>query len=254
MAMAASARWMTDPRHHRYTEARHRGRNEPEDSTRRRELCSQLRQQLTQPEVCHRRSPTSLVNGASGIAVSAGHQHGATASSRVVGAAAPHLASGCLPHDLAYVGWFTGPTLLPTGGISSASLRRHPAMPTRTTGRAAAFRTRRLGIGREHHRARKAGLIITELPSTMRWARRRRVIRDQRDERQLKLNGISDVADPSLPRAIEAVPAARGPASSRFSPVRCSSSSTSSYHPSSRIPSACQTMSPLSMVGRSLWA
>jgi len=142
--------------------------------------------QLTQPEVLPSAFPNLLVNGASGIAVGMATNMAPHNLIEVVGAAR-HLIShpdASLDDLMSFV---PGPDL-PTGGtiIGLAGIR-----DAYETGRGS-FRTR-ARVSVENITARKAGLIITELPYMVGAEKVIEKIKDGVNSK--KLNGISDVTD-----------------------------------------------------------
>ncbi|MBC7401850.1 MAG: DNA topoisomerase IV subunit A [Microbacteriaceae bacterium] len=142
--------------------------------------------QLTQPEVLPSAFPNLLVNGASGIAVGMATNMAPHNLIEVVGAAR-HLIShpdASLDDLMSFV---PGPDL-PTGGtiIGLAGIR-----DAYETGRGS-FRTR-ARVSVETITARKAGLIITELPYMVGAEKVIEKIKDGVNSK--KLNGISDVTD-----------------------------------------------------------
>jgi DNA gyrase subunit A len=142
--------------------------------------------QLTQPEVLPAAIPNLLVNGASGIAVGMATNMPPHNLIEVVGAARHLLDNPAATLDdlMAYV---PGPDL-PTGGtiVGLAGIR-----DAYETGRGA-FRTR-ARVSVENITARKAGLIITELPFMVGAEKVIEKIKDGVNSK--KLNGISDVTD-----------------------------------------------------------
>jgi DNA gyrase subunit A len=142
--------------------------------------------QLTQPEVLPAAFPNLLVNGASGIAVGMATNMPPHNLIEVVGAARYLLDNprASLDELMAYV---PGPDL-PTGGtiIGLAGIR-----DAYETGRGA-FRTR-ARVSVENLTARKAGLVITELPYMVGAEKVIEKIKDGVNSK--KLNGISDVTD-----------------------------------------------------------
>lgn len=142
--------------------------------------------QLTQPEVLPSAFPNLLVNGASGIAVGMATNMAPHNLIEVVGAAR-HLIEypdATLDDLMSFV---PGPDL-PTGGtiIGLAGIR-----DAYETGRGA-FRTR-ARVSVENLTARKAGLVITELPFMVGAEKVIEKIKDGVNSK--KLSGISDVTD-----------------------------------------------------------
>ena len=142
--------------------------------------------QLTQPEVLPSAFPNLLVNGASGIAVGMATNMAPHNLIEVVGAARYLIAhpDASLDDLMSFV---PGPDL-PTGGtiIGLAGIR-----DAYETGRGS-FRTR-ARVSVENITARKAGLIITELPYMVGAEKVIEKIKDGVNSK--KLNGISDVTD-----------------------------------------------------------
>jgi DNA gyrase subunit A len=142
--------------------------------------------QLTQPEVLPSAFPNLLVNGASGIAVGMATNMAPHNLIEVVGAARHLIAhpDASLDDLMSFV---PGPDL-PTGGtiIGLAGVR-----DAYETGRGS-FRTR-ARVSVENITARKAGLIITELPYMVGAEKVIEKIKDGVNSK--KLNGISDVTD-----------------------------------------------------------
>ena len=142
--------------------------------------------QLTQPEVLPSAFPNLLVNGASGIAVGMATNMAPHNLIEVVGAARFLIAhpDASLDDLMSFV---PGPDL-PTGGtiIGLAGIR-----DAYETGRGS-FRTR-ARVSVENITARKAGLIITELPYMVGAEKVIEKIKDGVNSK--KLNGISDVTD-----------------------------------------------------------
>ena len=142
--------------------------------------------QLTQPEVLPSAFPNLLVNGASGIAVGMATNMAPHNLIEVVGAARHLIAhpDASLDDLMSFV---PGPDL-PTGGtiIGLAGIR-----DAYETGRGS-FRTR-ARVSVENITARKAGLIITELPYMVGAEKVIEKIKDGVNSK--KLNGISDVTD-----------------------------------------------------------
>ncbi|MBG6108016.1 DNA topoisomerase (ATP-hydrolyzing) subunit A [Frigoribacterium sp. CG_9.8] len=142
--------------------------------------------QLTQPEVLPSAFPNLLVNGASGIAVGMATNMAPHNLIEVVGAARHLIAhpDASLDDLMSFV---PGPDL-PTGGtiIGLAGIR-----DAYETGRGS-FRTR-ARVSVENITARKAGLVITELPYMVGAERVIEKIKDGVNSK--KLNGISDVTD-----------------------------------------------------------
>ncbi|MHB1172978.1 MAG: DNA gyrase/topoisomerase IV subunit A, partial [Lacisediminihabitans sp.] len=142
--------------------------------------------QLTQPEVLPSAFPNLLVNGASGIAVGMATNMPPHNLIEVVGAARYLLDNprASLDELMSYV---PGPDL-PTGGtiIGLAGIR-----DAYETGRGS-FRTR-ARVSVENLTARKAGLVITELPYMVGAEKVIEKIKDGVNSK--KLNGISDVTD-----------------------------------------------------------
>ena len=142
--------------------------------------------QLTQPEVLPSAFPNLLVNGASGIAVGMATNMAPHNLIEVVGAAR-HLIENPNASLDDLMSFVPGPDL-PTGGtiIGLAGIR-----DAYETGRGS-FRTRaRVSI--ENLTARKAGLVITELPYMVGAEKVIEKIKDGVNSK--KLNGISDVTD-----------------------------------------------------------
>ena len=142
--------------------------------------------QLTQPEVLPSAFPNLLVNGAAGIAVGMATNMAPHNLIEVV-AAARHLIANpdaSLDDLMTFV---PGPDL-PTGGtiIGLAGIR-----DAYETGRGS-FRTR-ARVSVENITARKAGLVITELPYMIGAEKVIEKIKDGVNSK--KLNGISDVTD-----------------------------------------------------------
>ncbi|MBK4346724.1 DNA gyrase/topoisomerase IV subunit A [Lacisediminihabitans changchengi] len=142
--------------------------------------------QLQQPEVLPAAFPNLLVNGASGIAVGMATNMAPHNLIEVVGAAR-HLIdnpNATLDDLMSYV---PGPDL-PTGGtiIGLAGIR-----DAYETGRGA-FKTR-ARVSVENITARKAGLVITELPFMVGAEKVIEKIKDGVNSK--KLSGISDVTD-----------------------------------------------------------
>ncbi|MFM9918193.1 DNA topoisomerase (ATP-hydrolyzing) subunit A [Lacisediminihabitans sp. H27-G8] len=142
--------------------------------------------QLTQPEVLPSAFPNLLVNGASGIAVGMATNMAPHNLIEVIGAARHLIAhpDASLDDLMSFV---PGPDL-PTGGtiIGLAGIR-----DAYETGRGS-FRTR-ARVAVENITARKAGLIITELPYMVGAEKVIEKIKDGVNSK--KLNGISDVTD-----------------------------------------------------------
>jgi DNA gyrase subunit A len=142
--------------------------------------------QLTQPEVLPSAFPNLLVNGASGIAVGMATNMAPHNLIEVIGAARHLIAhpDASLDDLMSFV---PGPDL-PTGGtiIGLAGIR-----DAYETGRGS-FRTR-ARVSVENITARKAGLIITELPYMIGAEKVIEKIKDGVNSK--KLNGISDVTD-----------------------------------------------------------
>ena len=142
--------------------------------------------QLTQPEVLPSAFPNLLVNGASGIAVGMATNMAPHNLIEVVSAARYLIAhpDASLDDLMSFV---PGPDL-PTGGtiIGLAGIR-----DAYETGRGS-FRTR-ARVSVENITARKAGLIITELPYMVGAEKVIEKIKDGVNSK--KLNGISDVTD-----------------------------------------------------------
>ena len=142
--------------------------------------------QLTQPEVLPSAFPNLLVNGASGIAVGMATNMAPHNLIEVVGAARHLIAhpDASLDDLMSFV---PGPDL-PTGGtiIGLSGIR-----DAYETGRGS-FRTR-ARVSVENITARKAGLIITELPYMVGAEKVIEKIKDGVNSK--KLNGISDVTD-----------------------------------------------------------
>ncbi|MDQ1597081.1 MAG: gyrase subunit [Microbacteriaceae bacterium] len=142
--------------------------------------------QLTQPEVLPSAFPNLLVNGASGIAVGMATNMAPHNLIEVVGAARHLIAhpDASLDDLMSFV---PGPDL-PTGGtiIGLAGIR-----DAYESGRGS-FRTR-ARVSVENITARKAGLIITELPYMVGAEKVIEKIKDGVNSK--KLNGISDVTD-----------------------------------------------------------
>jgi DNA gyrase subunit A len=142
--------------------------------------------QLTQPEVLPSAFPNLLVNGASGIAVGMATNMAPHNLIEVVGAARHLIAhpDASLDDLMSFV---PGPDL-PTGGtiIGLAGIR-----DAYETGRGS-FRTR-ARVSVENITARKAGLVITELPYMVGAEKVIEKIKDGVNSK--KLNGISDVTD-----------------------------------------------------------
>jgi DNA gyrase subunit A len=142
--------------------------------------------QLTQPEVLPSAFPNLLVNGASGIAVGMATNMAPHNLIEVVGAARHLIAypDASLDDLMSFV---PGPDL-PTGGtiIGLSGIR-----DAYETGRGS-FRTR-ARVSVENITARKAGLIITELPYMVGTEKVIEKIKDGVNSK--KLNGISDVTD-----------------------------------------------------------
>ncbi|QNE46943.1 DNA topoisomerase IV subunit A [Glaciihabitans sp. INWT7] len=142
--------------------------------------------QLTQPEVLPSAFPNLLVNGASGIAVGMATNMAPHNLIEVIGAARHLIAhpDASLDDLMSFV---PGPDL-PTGGtiIGLAGIR-----DAYETGRGS-FRTR-ARVSVENITARKAGLIITELPYMVGAEKVIEKIKDGVNSK--KLNGISDVTD-----------------------------------------------------------
>jgi DNA gyrase subunit A len=142
--------------------------------------------QLTQPEVLPSAFPNLLVNGASGIAVGMATNMAPHNLIEVVSAARHLIANpGASLDDL--MSFVPGPDL-PTGGtiIGLSGIR-----DAYETGRGS-FRTR-ARVSVENITARKAGLIITELPYMVGAEKVIEKIKDGVNSK--KLNGISDVTD-----------------------------------------------------------
>jgi DNA gyrase subunit A len=142
--------------------------------------------QLTQPEVLPSAFPNLLVNGASGIAVGMATNMAPHNLIEVIGAARHLIAhpDASLDDLMSFV---PGPDL-PTGGtiIGLSGIR-----DAYETGRGS-FRTR-ARVAVENITARKAGLIITELPYMVGAEKVIEKIKDGVNSK--KLNGISDVTD-----------------------------------------------------------
>ena len=142
--------------------------------------------QLTQPEVLPSAFPNLLVNGASGIAVGMATNMAPHNLIEIVGAARHLIAhpDASLDDLMSFV---PGPDL-PTGGtiIGLSGIR-----DAYETGRGS-FRTR-ARVSVENITARKAGLIITELPYMVGAEKVIEKIKDGVNSK--KLNGISDVTD-----------------------------------------------------------
>jgi DNA gyrase subunit A len=142
--------------------------------------------QLTQPEVLPSAFPNLLVNGASGIAVGMATNMAPHNLIEVIGAARHLIAhpDASLDDLMSFV---PGPDL-PTGGtiIGLAGIR-----DAYETGRGS-FRTR-ARVSVENITARKAGLIITELPYMIGAEKVIEKIKDGVNSK--KLSGISDVTD-----------------------------------------------------------
>jgi DNA gyrase subunit A len=142
--------------------------------------------QLTQPEVLPSAFPNLLVNGASGIAVGMATNMAPHNLIEVVGAARHLIAypDASLDDLMSFV---PGPDL-PTGGtiIGLSGIR-----DAYETGRGS-FRTR-ARVSVENITARKAGLIITELPYMVGTEKVIEKIKDGVNSK--KLSGISDVTD-----------------------------------------------------------
>ena len=142
--------------------------------------------QLTQPEVLPSAFPNLLVNGASGIAVGMATNMAPHNLIEVVGAARHLIANPDATLD-DLMSFVPGPDL-PTGGtiIGLAGIR-----DAYETGRGS-FRTR-ARVSVENITARKAGLVITELPYMIGTEKVIEKIKDGVNSK--KLNGISDVTD-----------------------------------------------------------
>jgi DNA gyrase subunit A len=142
--------------------------------------------QLTQPEVLPSAFPNLLVNGASGIAVGMATNMAPHNLIEVVGAARHLIANPDASLD-DLMSFVPGPDL-PTGGtiIGLAGIRE-----AYETGRGS-FRTR-ARVSVENVTARKAGLVITELPYMVGTEKVIEKIKDGVNSK--KLNGISDVTD-----------------------------------------------------------
>ena len=142
--------------------------------------------QLTQPEVLPSAFPNLLVNGASGIAVGMATNMAPHNLIEVVSAARYLIAHPDASLD-DLMSFIPGPDL-PTGGtiIGLAGIR-----DAYETGRGS-FRTR-ARVSVENITARKAGLIITELPYMVGAEKVIEKIKDGVNSK--KLNGISDVTD-----------------------------------------------------------
>ncbi|TFC88810.1 DNA topoisomerase (ATP-hydrolyzing) subunit A [Cryobacterium sp. TMT3-29-2] len=142
--------------------------------------------QLTQPDVLPAAYPNLLVNGASGIAVGMATNMAPHNLIEVVGAARHLLAhpNASLEDLMEFV---PGPDL-PTGGtiVGLAGIKDAYA-----TGRGS-FKTR-ARVSVEAITARKAGLVVTELPYLVGPERVIEKIKDGVNSK--KLNGISDVTD-----------------------------------------------------------
>ncbi|MET4705612.1 DNA topoisomerase IV subunit A [Frigoribacterium sp. UYMn621] len=142
--------------------------------------------QLTQPEVLPSAFPNLLVNGASGIAVGMATNMAPHNLIEVIGAARHLIAhpDASLDDLMSFV---PGPDL-PTGGtiIGLSGIR-----DAYESGRGS-FRTR-ARVAVENITARKAGLIITELPYMVGAEKVIEKIKDGVNSK--KLNGISDVTD-----------------------------------------------------------
>ena len=142
--------------------------------------------QLTQPEVLPSAFPNLLVNGASGIAVGMATNMAPHNLIEVVSAARHLIANPRASLD-DLMSFVPGPDL-PTGGtiIGLSGIR-----DAYETGRGS-FRTR-ARVFVENITARKAGLIITELPYMVGAEKVIEKIKDGVNSK--KLNGISDVTD-----------------------------------------------------------
>ncbi len=142
--------------------------------------------QLTQPEVLPAAFPNLLVNGASGIAVGMATNMAPHNLIEVVGAARYLLENpdASLDDLMAFV---PGPDL-PTGGTISGLVGIRDAY---ATGRGQ-FKTR-AKVSIESVTARKAGLVVTELPYLVGPERVIEKIKDGVTSK--KLSGISDVTD-----------------------------------------------------------
>jgi DNA gyrase subunit A len=142
--------------------------------------------QLTQPEVLPAAFPNLLVNGASGIAVGMATNMAPHNLVEVIGAARHLLAhpNASLDDLMAFV---PGPDL-PTGGTISGLAGIRDAY---ATGRGQ-FKTR-AKVSVESISARKAGLVVTELPYLVGPEKVIEKIKDGVTSK--KLSGISDVTD-----------------------------------------------------------